>query len=583
MLSHQLMPSYWRRQYWKMNDVEEEIGKKKLSMSFDPNTIDHLGVKMYSRIPIAIAELIANSYDAGANEVYVVLEDGEDKKIIVSDDGSGMTFDEVNDNFLKIGRNLREEGDIKSPNGARKVTGRKGLGKLSLFGIGNNIEIETIKDGNKVVFEMDWEKLKQEHERAYEPELIFNKSGKFKDGTKISLSNLKRKSDFNLEDLAISISKLFNFFDEKFRVFIKKDDEIIEINNELKYDNIDEEFLFEFPNYISDKEIVYVHRDKINGKIITTEKPLKPGLRGITLFANGRLVNAPEFFGRSESSHFYSYVTGWLDVDFLDDETEDVISTNRQSLNWEIPITSELKNRLQEILSHIQKDWRKKRKEKREEDVKEKTGVDIRSWYSKLPKSIQNRIGPIVETVVDKSELESEEQVKIIENLHVIIPEYPYYHWRNLHPKIRSVSLDYYQQKNYHTAFLESIKKYIFETKNKEGFSFVDCQLMEHVFGDSSLFSVTSKYKKPDGGDFEKVTKANIEDGQRHLSVGVVKGGRNPLSHEEIVNLRESGLFSEEDCLDLLSLLSHLFKRLDDAQKRQPSSRIKRQPCSKKK
>ena len=45
-----------------------------------------------------------------------------------------------------------------------------------------------------------------------------------------------------------------------------------------------------------------------------TKKPLKPGLRGISLFANGRLVNAAEFFGVSESSHAFSYFTGWLDV-----------------------------------------------------------------------------------------------------------------------------------------------------------------------------------------------------------------------------------------------------------------------------
>ena len=42
--------------------------KKKLVMRFDPNTIEHLGVKMYSQIPTAIAEMIANSYDADAKK-----------------------------------------------------------------------------------------------------------------------------------------------------------------------------------------------------------------------------------------------------------------------------------------------------------------------------------------------------------------------------------------------------------------------------------------------------------------------------------------------------------------------------------
>ena len=45
-----------------MTDIDNK--NQKLEMSFDPQTIEHLGVKMYSQLPNAIAELIANSYDA---------------------------------------------------------------------------------------------------------------------------------------------------------------------------------------------------------------------------------------------------------------------------------------------------------------------------------------------------------------------------------------------------------------------------------------------------------------------------------------------------------------------------------------
>jgi len=107
---------------------------KELVMVFDPNTIEHLGVRMYSRIPTAIAELVANAYDADAKKVTVSLYDGEDKKIVVEDDGIGMSFDEINENFLRIGRNRRVEGEIKTTSG-RVITGRKGLGKLVPFPI----------------------------------------------------------------------------------------------------------------------------------------------------------------------------------------------------------------------------------------------------------------------------------------------------------------------------------------------------------------------------------------------------------------------------------------------------------------
>ena len=133
--------------------------EKHLRMSFDPQTIEHLGVKMYSQIPNAIAELIANSYDADATKVDVNLIDNDaGKEIQVIDDGVGMDFDEINDHFLRIGRNRREEGSGTSPSGKRKVTGRKGLGKLALFGIGDVIEVVTTKSGskNRVKFVMDW-------------------------------------------------------------------------------------------------------------------------------------------------------------------------------------------------------------------------------------------------------------------------------------------------------------------------------------------------------------------------------------------------------------------------------------------
>lgn len=111
-----------------MTDIDNK--NQKLEMSFDPQTIEHLGVKMYSQLPNAIAELIANSYDAESPEVHIILKDNEEEKsIAVVDKGIGMSFDEINENFLRIGRKRRESDSGLSPNGKRKVTGRKGLGK----------------------------------------------------------------------------------------------------------------------------------------------------------------------------------------------------------------------------------------------------------------------------------------------------------------------------------------------------------------------------------------------------------------------------------------------------------------------
>jgi len=543
-----------------------------LKMSFDPATIEHLGVKMYSKLPNAIAELIANAYDADATEVYIKLYDKHEKKILVEDNGIGMSFAEVNDHFLRIGRNRRKEGQTKSPSGERKATGKKGLGKLSFFGIGNTIEVETIKKqtGEKVKFVLDWDELLATTGKDYQPKHDISDCNIKLHGTKITLTNLQRKTDFDEYDLAVSISKLFNLFDKRFSVLINRNDNTpIKIDEKLKYENIEADFEWDYSSLIAGFDVLYIDKDKINGKIIATPKPLKPGLRGITLFANGRLVNAPEFYGISESSHGFSYFTGWLEVDFVDDWEEDVISTHRQSLNWDIPRTQELREYLKKFMSYLERVWREKRREKKKKELSKRTKINVPNWLNLLPQELRAKVEPLIDTIDEKSELPDEEIVSSLQNLHDLIPEYPYYHWRHLHEDMRNASESDYKNKDYYRAFIEAAKRYINKTRTKTGNNQTsESSMMGDVFGTAKSLSVTKRYKKPNGDDFSDSTKSNIEEGQKLLSMGIVMGGRNPVSHEEIQDLRDSDLFSEKDCLDGLSLLSHLMKRLENSELR---------------
>ena len=501
-------------------------GKNELVMRFDPNTIQHLGIKMYSTLPSALAELIANAYDADAHEVMINLYDKKDKKIIVSDNGFGMTFEEVNDHFLLIGRNKRTDGEETTPLG-RKVTGKKGLGKLAFFGIGETIEVSTIKEdsGVKVSFVMDWNELINTRNHDYKPKFKIEDCNPEEKGTTITLTNLKRKTSFNIEDLAESISKLFNLLDSDFKVVLNHNDEgRIEVDNKLKYSHIDKEFEFDFPEFTDKVESDYEYKNEIKGKILTSEKPLKPGLRGITLYANGRLVNAPEFFGVSESSHGYSYFTGWLEVDYVDDWDEDVISTNRQSLNWDLPRTEELRIFLRKTLLQVERVWREERNKERRKKIQEKTDVDITKWYENLPKEILSKIEPSVELIVNNSELEEEQQEKVIKNLHDLAPEYPYYHWRHLHPKIQEVSEEHYQKEDYIGAAFEAVKMYVKEVQKKSTLEQDGQPLMMSAFGkDNCKLQITNNNTQ---------SEKDIEEGQKFMSAGVVAGFRNRVSHE---------------------------------------------------
>ncbi|OGV46728.1 MAG: TIGR02391 family protein [Lentisphaerae bacterium GWF2_44_16] len=545
---------------------------KKLRMTFDPNTIQHLGIKMYSNLPAAIAELVANSYDADAENVEIILhDDGMTKSLDVKDDGFGMSFDEVNKYFLKIGRNRRSEEMKITPEG-RTATGKKGLGKLALFGIGNEIKVITHKKNEKqyTEFSLNWEELKtwdSSKSPDYMPHFDLHDTKEINAFTKITISNLKRKSNFKPEDLAASLSKMFNFIDAHFKITIKLNNENpISIDNKLKYQGIDKQFYWNYPKSFSGFESKYENKDKIKGEIITSEKPLKPNLRGITLFANGRMVNLPEFFGRAESSHFFSYTTGWLNVDFIDEGIgdEDLISTNRQSLDWEKNETVKLRFFLQEMLIFVQREWRKKRKELNRKETSPQIGFDREKWLSSIPSDKANIIERAIDAIAEPDAKEN--PIFIFEQaMHEIVPEYATLHWRYLNTAITESNVveRLYKQGNYFQAASEAVKLYISKVReiSKVTGQSSDYQIMMHAFGREETKPISLTKRKDE-------IETDIEEGQKFYSGGLVTGFKNPVSsHSTEEELKKRGLFSEKDCLDILSLLSHLFDRLNKREK----------------
>ena len=463
--------------------------RKKLKMTFEPDTIEHLGVRMYSTLPPILAELIANAHDVDAEHVLLTLNDSEEgKEIIVEDDGAGMSFDEINEKFLRIGRNRREydESDV-TPKHGRKIIGKKGLGKLSFFGIAPEIKISTRKDGKENIFQMNWEDIKKE-EKEYEPEIIKRDQvcQPEKHGTKITLRAIQRKSDFPAEDLANSLSKMF-IVEPDFEIKIRRNSEKpIIISNEKKYEDLEKQVEWKIPDDYEYKGD-YDKASEIKGHLMATEKPIPPktNMRGITLFSRKKMVNRPEYFSNSTSSHFFSYLTGWLEIDFIDEFRDDVIATNRQSLNWEHEETGKLRVHLRELIRWLERDWREKRRKKRDEQLKEKTGINITEWFDKLPDDIRKKITPVVVSILGDSELVGDTHIKAVEKLHQIIPEYPRYHWRHLHPEIKMASEADYQSEDYYRAFQEAVKRYSISVRAKSGSTNKkDASMMGEVFGE---------------------------------------------------------------------------------------------------
>jgi len=529
-------------------------------MRFDPRTIKHLGVRMYSTLPPAIAEIIANAYDADASQVTVTLreEDGKPAEITVTDNGDGLTRDEINEKFLVIGRNRRDEGDEPSPKYGRKRIGKKGLGKLALFGLAKTITITTCREGNRNEFVLDWGDL-NDATGVYKPAATeVDQSTEEPNGTTVSLTGLKRKSPFDAEGLADSLSRLF-IVDDTFSLLIEASNgDRMAIDSDRRYRTLNIEFNWD----ISDTQFVPQESDyfdKLTGMLMTTMTPITPasGLRGITLFSRQKLVNAPEFFSSSTSSHFYQYLTGWISVDFIDDLVDDVISTNRQSLDWEHPEMVKLRPFLAGIVSQVNSDWRKKRKEKKEKELRESTGIDAKAWMNTMPADVRDSTSQIIESLGGEDALER--YTPVIKALHDLVPEYPLLHWRHLHDKVRDRVKRYYENNQFGDAASQSVYIFCEIIRKLTGRTEDGMELVNAVFGSKPFNSLPRLQLNTLATDSEKC----VQEGQGHLSRGVISGFRNPISHAPI-DSTVPALFSEVDCLNILSLVSYLVTRLDN-------------------
>jgi uncharacterized protein (TIGR02391 family) len=538
-------------------------------MRFDPRTIKHLGVRMYSTLPTAIAEIIANAYDADASQVTVTLreDNGKPAEITVTDDGDGLTRVEINEKFLVIGRNRRDdEGDEPSPKYGRKRIGKKGLGKLALFGLAKRITITTRRGGTRNEFVLDWDDLNEAH-GVYKPTATeVDQPTEKPNGTTVSLTGLKRKSPFDAEGLADSLSRLF-IVDDTFALMIEASNgDRMVIDNNRRYRTLNIEFEWD----CSDTQFVpqeSAYFGKLTGTLMTAETPIAPasGLRGVTLFSRHKLVNAPEFFSSSTSSHFYQYLTGWISVDFIDDLDDDVISTNRQSLDWEHPEMAGLRSFLAGIVSQVNINWRKKRKDKKEEELRETTGIDTGAWMNTMPADVKASTSQIIESLGGEDALEK--YTPVIKALHDLVPEYPLLHWRHLHKKIRDKVGTYYENKQFGDAASQSVQIFCEIIRDLTGRTDDGYDLVNHVFG-SKPFDEPPCLQLNDLADD---SKKSIQEGQGHLSRGVIKGFRNPISHAPIYRTVPA-VFTELDCLNILSLVSYLVTRLDNATVNSPGS-----------
>ena len=104
-----------------------------------------LGKGLYSNTWAALSELIANSIDAEATEIYILFNySKESKSLEIFDNGNGMSYEDLSKRYVWVGRNKREDIEEKH---SKLVMGRKGIGKLAALYLSNNYFIVSKKNG----------------------------------------------------------------------------------------------------------------------------------------------------------------------------------------------------------------------------------------------------------------------------------------------------------------------------------------------------------------------------------------------------------------------------------------------------
>jgi signal transduction histidine kinase len=133
-----------------------------------------LGSELITDDEVAIFELVKNSFDADARHVDLFFGD---EKIVISDNGLGMTLEEIKSKWLFVAysskRNATKSNDFRHEIGERKhYAGSKGVGRFSSDRLGQIVVLQTRpkkeKTGPVHRVTVDWDLFDKDHKDHFE-------------------------------------------------------------------------------------------------------------------------------------------------------------------------------------------------------------------------------------------------------------------------------------------------------------------------------------------------------------------------------------------------------------------------------
>ena len=186
----------------------------KIPFRFHPRVFAALGADLVTNDVVAVMELVKNSYDAGARTVKVSF--GGDptgvEYLEIEDDGCGMSREIIEDVWCVVATPYKAENpDIHRGSRRRRVSGEKGLGRLSAARLGDEFEMLTRADSGPCwEVRVRWSSLARPSDLSEGAvELRQREDGLRASGTRIRIGALKREwTAVRIEDLRSGLARL---------------------------------------------------------------------------------------------------------------------------------------------------------------------------------------------------------------------------------------------------------------------------------------------------------------------------------------------------------------------------------------
>ena len=167
----------------------------KIEFNFTYYAMKLLGKNLYSSPWTAVSEIVANGIDAGAENIYVLVDmvNKENAVVEIFDNGRGMSYNDLAEKYALIGRNKRQSKD----NSQGKTLGRKGIGKLAALYLSSQYVLSSKNQDERSTWLVDTTKFKDSDIPTLNkiPEDLFEFTAKelwnkCETGTMIHLSNV---------------------------------------------------------------------------------------------------------------------------------------------------------------------------------------------------------------------------------------------------------------------------------------------------------------------------------------------------------------------------------------------------------